>query len=94
MRVPGPSKGQGGWHLSAGGIPVPPIPEGVEREYAIADVRRGLTPEQAADPCWRAEDNAAFWQLYFQRCRDEDLADRSDNDTVEGRHNSKGRKRW
>ena len=60
IRVPGPSGGQGSWHLSAGGIPVPPIPEGVEREYAIADVRRGLTPEQAADPRWRAEDNANF----------------------------------
>ena len=60
MRVPGLSRGQGGWHLSAGGVPVPPIPEGIDREYAICDVRRALTPEQAADPRWRPEDNDAF----------------------------------
>ena len=84
----------GGGHFSAGGIPVPPVPEGVEREYASADVRRGLTPEQAADPRWRAENNGAFWDVYFQRRRDEDLTDRGNNGTVEGHHNSKGQKRW
>ena len=94
MRVPGPFRGQGSWHLSPDDVLVPPIPEGVEREYAIADVRRGLTPEQAADPRWRAEDNAMFWQLYFQCRHGEELADRGDNDTVEGCYNSKGRKRW
>ena len=31
MRVPGASGGQGSWHLSAGGVPVPPPPEGAER---------------------------------------------------------------
>ncbi|MGO8639118.1 hypothetical protein ACC840_36155, partial [Rhizobium ruizarguesonis] len=90
--VPSPSRGQGGWHLSAGRVPVPPIPEDVDREYAIGDVRRALTPEQAADPRWRAEDNEAFWEIYFQRRRDEDLADLGNNGVVEGRHNSKGQR--
>ena len=76
MRVSSASEGQGPWHLSAGGIPVLPIPVGVERDYAIAEVRNSLTPEQAVDPRWRADNNATFWQLYFQRRHDEDLADR------------------
>jgi hypothetical protein len=61
MRVPGASGGQGAWQLSAGGIPVPPVPAGVEFDYAIAEVREGLTEEQATDPRWRAEGNDAFW---------------------------------
>ena len=76
MRVPGPTRTHGGWHLSAGGVPVPPIPEGVDREYAIGDIRRALTPEQAADPRWRAKNNDAFWTAYFQHRHDDDVADR------------------
>ena len=94
MRVPGPSRGHGGWHLSAGGVPVPPVPEGVDRDYAIGDVRRALTPEQAADPRWRPDNNEAFWDAYFRRRRQEDLESLGNNGTVEGRHNCRGRRRW
>ena len=94
MRVPGASVGQGSWHLSTGGVPVPPIPTCVEFDYAIAEVRRGLTEEQAVDPRWRAENNFTFWDTYFQRRHAQDLADHGDNGQVEGRFNSKGRKWW
>lgn len=94
MRVPGASGGQGAWALSAGGIPVPPIPVGAEFEDAIDEVRAGLTAAQAAEPRWRAEGNSAFWTLYFQRRREQDLNDRGDNGPVEGRHNRLGRRRW
>ena len=60
MRVPDASEGQGSWHLSAGGMPMPPIPAGVEFDYIIAEVRWGLTEEQVSDPRWRAENNFAF----------------------------------
>ena len=60
MRVPSASRGQGGWALSAGGIPVPPIPAGEDFAYAVEEARSILTPEQAADPRWRAQGNDAF----------------------------------
>ena len=91
MRVPGPTRNQCGWHLSAGGVSVPPVPEGIEREYAVGDVRRALTPEQATDPRWRAENNDAFWTAYFQRRREEDLASLGNNGAVEGRHRTAGK---
>ena len=68
MRVPSVAAGQPRWQLSAGGIPVPPVPAGEQQvRYGIDEVRQGLTPEQAAEPRWRAEGNSAFWTLYFQR---------------------------
>ena len=91
MRVPGASAGQGSWHLSAGGVPVPPVPEGAEREYAIEQVLAGLTPEQAADPRWQAHHNDAFWTEYFRRREEHELADTGRNGPVEGRCNSRGR---
>ena len=93
MRVPGASAGHGAWQLSAGGVPVPPVPADSEREYAIAEVRASLTPEQAADRRWRAEGNDAFWTAYFQRRREEELADRGSNGPVEGRYNAPSRRR-
>ena len=58
MRVPGASGGQASWHLSAGGMPVPPPPEGAEREHVIQEVIAGLTPAQAADPRWQPNNDA------------------------------------
>ena len=92
MRVPGASGGQGAWQLSAGGVPVPPVPAGEQFRWAIAEVRAGLTPEQAAERRWRAEGNDAFWTAYFQRCHDEEVADRGNNGPVDGRRNSHGRR--
>ena len=62
MRVPSVAAGQPRWQLSAGGIPVPPVPTGeAEFRHAIDEVRGGLTPDQAAQPRWREEGNDAFW---------------------------------
>ena len=60
MRVPGASGGQAAWLLSAGGVPVPPPPEGVDRVDVIQEVLAGLSDEQAADPRWDPA-NHAFW---------------------------------
>ena len=65
-----------------------------QRDLAIAEVIGALTLEQTADPRWRVEGNDAFWTLYFQRRHEQDLADRGNNGQVEGRFNSRGRKRW
>ena len=44
MRVPG------AWRLSAGGIPVPPVPEGAARRAEIARLRSSLPLEQRNEP--------------------------------------------
>ena len=93
MRVPGASGGQASWHLSAVDVPVPPPPEGEERDYAIQEVIAGLTPAQAADPRWQP-DNEAFCTQYFVRRHEQELADTGRNGPVEGHCNSKGRRRW
>ena len=38
------------WHLSAGGVPIPPPPEGAELVEAIDRVRTGMDDDDLADP--------------------------------------------
>ena len=94
MRVPSASRGQGAWALSADDIPVPPVPAAEDFAYAVEEARSIPTPEQAADPCWRAEGNDAFWALYFQRRREQDIASTGNNGPVSVRHNCNGRRQW
>jgi hypothetical protein len=49
-----------GWRLSAGGVPVPPLPQGADGE---------LTPEQRMDANWDP-DNTATWNAFFANRRD------------------------
>ena len=73
----------------------PPVPTGeAEFRHAVDEVHGGLMPDHAAQPRWRAEGNDAFWTAYFQRRHDQDVADRGNNDPIEGRCNSISRKRW
>ena len=87
MRVPGE------WRLSAGGVPVPPPPEGADRVYAIQDVLAGLSEEQAADTRWDPA-NSVFWTAYFQKRHRRELEDTNNNGPVSGRKNAGGRKQW
>jgi hypothetical protein len=40
----------GGWRLSAGGIPIPPLPTGAALDAAIDEVLETMSDEQRADP--------------------------------------------
>ncbi|XBH65159.1 hypothetical protein VPH35_118800 [Triticum aestivum] len=86
MRVPG------SWRLSAGGVPVPPLPEGAARRAEIARIRSSLTEEQRNEPRY-APDSETLWTLYFERRREEQIA--SVNGVIpRGRLNSEGRREW
>ncbi|XBJ12198.1 hypothetical protein VPH35_016771 [Triticum aestivum] len=86
MRVPG------AWRLSAGGVPVPPVPEGVARRAEIARIHSSLTEEQRNEPRY-APDSETLWMMYFERRREEEIA--SVNGGVpRGRHNSEGWREW
>ena len=83
MRVPG------AWRLSAGGVPVPPVPEGAARRAEIARIRSSLTEEQRNEMRY-APDSETLWTLYFERRREEKIA--SVNGIIpRGRLNSEGR---
>jgi hypothetical protein len=59
-----------GWRLSAGGVPVPPLPPGAARRLSITNHYYGeLTPEQRMDANWDP-DNAATWNAFFANRRD------------------------
>ncbi|XBI13913.1 hypothetical protein VPH35_140579 [Triticum aestivum] len=87
MRVPS------SWRLSAGGVPVPLVPEGAARRAEIARIRSSLTAEQQNEPRY-APDSETLWTMYFQRRRKEQIA--SVNGIIpRGRLNSEGRReRW
>ena len=54
-----------GWWLSAGGVPVPPVPQGVARRAAITNhYYLELTPEQRMDPRWHP-DYRPTWDTFF-----------------------------
>nr|BDI54548.1 receptor-like protein 12 [Triticum aestivum] len=82
----------GAWRLSAGGVPVPPVPEGAAWWAEIARIRSSLTEEQRNEPRY-VPDSETLWTLYFQARREEQIA--STNGVIpRGRLNSKGRREW
>ena len=90
--APPDMRGPGSWRLSAGGVPVPPVPEGAARRAEIARIRSSLTEEQRNEPRY-APDSETLWTLYFQRRREEQTA--SVNGIIpRGRLNSEGRREW
>jgi hypothetical protein len=82
------------WALSAGGMPVPPVPTGLARATAIYDHYCGeLTPEEGNDPRW-SPDNDYGWSIFFQ-CQHEDrLAAYDCNSDPPANSNARGRRRW
>ena len=73
MRVPSE------WRLSAGGVPVPPPPEGADRVEEIQMVLAGFTA------------NHAFWTQYFTERHRRQLEDTGRNGAVNGQNYSGGR---
>jgi hypothetical protein len=54
----------GGWRLSAGGIPIPPLPTGAALDAAIDEIIEGMSDEQRADPRFYP-DNYPAWNAFF-----------------------------
>ena len=84
------------WWLSAGGVPVPPLPVPETSAYFPAEIERArasLTAEERALPEY-ATDNHAAWAAYFRRRQEERLASTNNAPTPRGRNNSKGRRLW
>ena len=54
----------GTWRLSAGGVPVPPVPEGAARRAEIARICSSLTKELRNEPRYAA-DSHGLWTMYF-----------------------------
>jgi hypothetical protein len=64
----------GTWRLSAGGIPIPPVPHGTARQVAIhRHYWEVLTPEERNDPLWDP-DNKDHWTTFFTERRLAELA--------------------
>jgi hypothetical protein len=62
------------WRLSAGGIPIPPVPHGAARSAAIHQhFYEGLMAEERADPLWDP-DNEDQWTTFFTNRRNHELA--------------------
>ena len=61
------------WHLSVGGVPVPPLPVGADLLDAIQRARAAMSDEDRADPQWSAT-NYEGWRIYFQEEHDREMA--------------------
>jgi hypothetical protein len=62
------------WWLSAGGIPIPPVPHGAARQAAIhRHYYEVLTPEERNDPLWDP-DNKDHWTVFFTERHNTELA--------------------
>ena len=83
MRVPG------AWRISAGGVPVPPVPTGAARRVEIAHIRASLS-RAARDGPWYVPDSP-IWEPYFRRRHAEQL-EATNGVVPSGRLNSEGRR--
>lgn len=83
-----------GWALSAGGVPVPPVPEGAARRAAItAHYYHELTPQQRRDPHWDL-DNTVTWDAFFSNRRERDLVRFEGDGPPPVNSNEAGRRLW
>ena len=83
-----------GWMLSAGGVPVPPVPQGSARQAAITNhFYHELTPEQRMDPQWDP-DNYDTWNAFFANRRERELARYEGDGPPPVNHNEAGRRLW
>jgi hypothetical protein len=64
----------GTWRLSAGGIPIPPVPHGAARQAAVhRHYYEVLTPEERNNPQWDPY-NVDHWTAFFTEHRLAELA--------------------
>jgi len=84
-----------GWMLSAGGVPVPPMPQGVARRMAITNhYYLELTPEQRRNPNWHP-DYFPTWEGFFMDRRERALARyEEDGPPPSSNFNEAGRRLW
>ena len=83
-----------GWMLSAGGVPVPPVPQGVARRAAITNhYYLELTPEQRMDPGWHP-DYRPTWEAFFINRRERALARYEGDGPPPSDFNEAGRQLW
>ena len=90
MRAPGR------WRLSAGGVPVPPLPDVEHPHYFQAEivrVRASLSEEERAFPKYDAGNHEA-WAAYFERRQAERLTFINNAPLVRGRNNNDYRRLW
>jgi hypothetical protein len=82
-----------GWHLSIGGIPIPPPPTGAALDAAIDEVIETMTDEQRANPCFYP-DNREAWTAFFRRRYERELAAYDGPPPPPACNNAAGRRRW
>lgn len=83
-----------GWMLSAGGVPVPAVPQGVARRAAITNhYYLELTPEQRMDPRWDP-DYRPTWDAFFINRRERALARYEEDGPPPSNFNEAGRRLW
>ena len=83
-----------GWMLSAGGVPVPPVPQGVARRMAITNhYYHELTPEQRRNPNWHP-DYFPTWTAFFINRRQSALARHEEDGPPPPNFNEAGRRLW
>ncbi|KAM0861583.1 hypothetical protein ACQ4PT_045803 [Festuca glaucescens] len=92
--IPPDMRCPGGWVLSRGGLPVPPVPTRSARAVAIYDHFWGqLTPEERNDPRWSPDNNHA-WTAFFEGEREDRLAAYDGSGDPPANNNASGRRRW
>ena len=83
-----------GWILSAGGVPVPPVPLGVARRMAITNhYYFELTPEQRRNPRWHPN-YFPTWEAFFVDRRERALARHEEEGPPPSNFNEAGRRLW
>jgi hypothetical protein len=83
----------GGWRLSAGGVPIPPPPQGTTLDAAIDEILEGMSDEQRADPRFYP-DNYPVWNTFFRRRYERELAAYDGPSSPPTRNNTAGRRHW
>jgi hypothetical protein len=83
----------GGWRLSAGGVPIPPPPQGAALDAAIDEILEGMSDEQRADPRFYP-DNYPAWNVFFWRRYECELAAYDGPPPPPVRNNAVGCRRW
>jgi hypothetical protein len=83
----------GGWRLSAGGVPIPPPPQGAALDAAIDEILEGMSDEQRADPRFYPN-NYPAWNAFFRRRYERELAAYDGPPPPPARNNAAGRRRW
>jgi hypothetical protein len=82
------------WRLSAGGIPIPPVPHGPARQAAVhRHYYEVLTLEECKDPLWDP-DNVDQWTTFFTERRLAELVHYEGNSPLPPNMNAAARKPW